>query len=178
MPGKTVAPGFFGKVPRSGDFVLRRLSKEFVTVWDAFVTQNVVPLMGDVIAWPENGLRFLLGDVVIGLEPHVGIVVPSHDQVGRQFPLTVASPLKIVASPTKIAAWFAEITGPTLDAAEGLIDVGELDLALEGIASPQLSVQPSVQFQLIVPGLAPVVADFHNSSQVLRELLSAKAGVA
>ena len=86
--------------------------------------------------------------------------------------------LKIVASPTKIAAWFAEITGPTLDAAEGLIDIGELDLALEGIASPQLSVQPSVQFQLIVPGLAPVVADFHNSSQILRELLSAKAGVA
>lgn len=178
MSGKAVAPGFFGKVPRSGDFVLRRLSKEFVAVWDAFVTRNVVPMMDDVIAWPENGLRFVLGDVAIGLEPHVGIVVPSHDLAGRRFPLTVAGPLKIVASPTRIATWFAEITGPTLDAAEGLIDVGELDLALEGIAAPQLSAPPSVPFQLIVPGWAPVIADFHNPTQVLRELLSAKAGVA
>ncbi len=177
MSGKAVAPGFFGKVPRSGDFVLRRLSKEFVAVWDAFVAQNVVPLMHDVLVWPENGLRFLLGDVAIGLEPHVGMIVPSHDLVGRRFPLTVASPLNIVETPTKIATWFAEITGPALDAAEGLIDVGELDLALEGIAPPQLGSQPMVPFQLILPGSAPVAADFYHPTQVLRDLLSAKAGV-
>lgn len=176
MPREIVAPGFFGKIPRSGDFVSRRLSADFVAIWDKFIAAHIVPHLRNAALWPENGLRFLLGHGPIDCAPHIGLVVPSHDSVGRLFPLTIASPIVVAETPTKIAAWFAEITGPALDAAEGIIDSGELDLALETIGLAQLSTLPNVAFQLIIPGQSPMTADFTNPSTTLAQIFASKVG--
>ncbi len=176
MPRETIAPGFFGKIPRSGDFVSRRLSADFVAIWDKFIAAHIVSHLRNAAVWPENGLRFLLGHGPKDCAPHIGLIVPSHDTVGRLFPLTIASPIVVAETPTKIAAWFAEITGPALDAAEGIIDSGELDLALENIGLAQLNALPKVPFQLIVPGRSPLTADFEDPAPALAQIFASKVG--
>ena len=39
-------PGFYGKMPATGDFVTRRLSGDFVRAWDRWLAQHLVPLFG------------------------------------------------------------------------------------------------------------------------------------
>ncbi|RUZ99042.1 type VI secretion system-associated protein TagF, partial [Mesorhizobium sp. M7A.F.Ca.US.002.01.1.1] len=46
-------PGFYGKMPATGDFVTRRLTGDFVRVWDRWLAQHLVPLMGSE-AWPST----------------------------------------------------------------------------------------------------------------------------
>lgn len=66
-------PGFYGKMPATGDFVTRRLPGDFVRVWDRWLAQHIVPLLGTE-AWPEStALRFLAGPTSFGTS--AGIVL-------------------------------------------------------------------------------------------------------
>ena len=38
-----ILPGFFGKLPAAGDFVSRRLPRDFVRFWDRWVARHLVP---------------------------------------------------------------------------------------------------------------------------------------
>ncbi|TIW17670.1 MAG: type VI secretion system-associated protein TagF, partial [Mesorhizobium sp.] len=99
------APGFYGKMPATGDFVTRRLAGDFVRVWDRWLAQHVVPLFG-LETWPADiALRFVAGPAVFGAA--AGIIVQSADRVGRQFPLSVVA--RLAGAPLKLAysdAWF------------------------------------------------------------------------
>ncbi|TIU04376.1 MAG: type VI secretion system-associated protein TagF, partial [Mesorhizobium sp.] len=56
-----ILPGFYGKMPATGDFVTRRLPGDFVRAWDRWLAQHIVPLIGSE-AWPRStALRFLAG---------------------------------------------------------------------------------------------------------------------
>ncbi|TIX11933.1 MAG: type VI secretion system-associated protein TagF, partial [Mesorhizobium sp.] len=80
-----ILPGFYGKIPATGDFVSRRLTGDFVRVWDRWLAQHLVPLIG-LESWPRaTALHFLAGPSCFGAS--AGIVVQSADRVGRQFPL-------------------------------------------------------------------------------------------
>ncbi|RUW25688.1 type VI secretion system-associated protein TagF, partial [Mesorhizobium sp. M4B.F.Ca.ET.013.02.1.1] len=46
-----ILPGFYGKIPATGDFVSRRLTGDFVRVWDRWLAQHLVPLIG-LESWP------------------------------------------------------------------------------------------------------------------------------
>jgi type VI secretion system protein ImpM len=167
MPREFLAPGFFGKLPLSGDFVARRLPGEFVAVWDRFASGFLVPMLQR--AWPENGLRFLLGPGQAGPQAMAGLVLPSRDRVGREFPLTIAAPIVTDVTPRPLAQWFAEMTGPAQDAAEGLIDAGELDLALEACALPEMKQAPEAMI-LTLPGGAPVTCSLDDPAAALAAL--------
>ena len=92
-------PGFFGKLPKHGDFVTRRLPSEFVDVWDGWLQQVIADTreqLGE--AWLEAYLvcpiwRFVLAPGVCGKLGWLGALMASVDRVGRYFPLTVALPL-------------------------------------------------------------------------------------
>lgn len=174
MPGKPVAPGYFGKLPRSGDFLLRRLPGEFATVWDRFCVRHLVAVMQKDGVWPEAGLRFILGAGQAGNQAFAGLSVPSHDASGRAFPLTIAAVVDFAAVPVPIAQYFASITGAALDAAEGLIDAGELDLALEGCAAPQLPPGPLAPLLLAFPDHAPIETTLTDPAAALAALLAEK----
>ncbi len=161
-------------MPCSGDFVTRRLPSGFVNIWDRFVAMHIVPLLSKNLEWPANGLRFLVGPDQAGPNAFAGLIVPSCDTIGRVFPLTIADTITFSADPAPIAAWFAEVTGPALDAAEGIIDVGELDLALEGCASPQLRPTTLSPLLLTLPGSSPIETHLADPAAALAALFGEK----
>lgn len=106
---RTLAAGWYGKLPCAGDFVQRRLPPAFVEPWDAACRQSLVAgasRFGD--AWAETFLaarpwRFAVVAGPCGGTGWVGVVGPSRDRVGRVFPLTVAAPLAAGVPDTE---WF------------------------------------------------------------------------
>ena len=133
-------PGFYGKMPATGDFVTRRLTGEFVRLWDRWLAQHLVPLFGQDI-WPAaTALRFLAGPNSFGAS--AGIIVQSADKVGRKFPLSVVALLpEAPVALTHAEAWFAGIEEAASAAQRGELTPDELDVALGGLAVP--SVEPS-----------------------------------
>ncbi|WP_245455817.1 type VI secretion system-associated protein TagF [Mesorhizobium sp. M7A.F.Ca.US.008.03.1.1] len=132
-------PGFYGKMPATGDFVTRRLPGDFVRDWDRWLAQHLVPLFGPEI-WPSTtALRFLAGPASFGAS--VGIIVQSADRVGRKFPLSVVA--QLVEAPVLLAdadAWFSQIEAAAIAAQNGELTPDELDAALAGLPVP--SVEP------------------------------------
>ncbi|TIO49815.1 MAG: type VI secretion system-associated protein TagF [Mesorhizobium sp.] len=132
-----IVPGFYGKMPATGDFVTRRLPGDFVRVWDRWLAQHIVPLFG-LEAWPSSmALRFLAGPTSFGAS--AGIVLQSADRVGRRFPLSVVA--RLTEAPLKLAhsdGWFDSIEGVAFAAQRGELTPDELDAAL--IALPVLPI--------------------------------------
>ncbi|RWO01972.1 type VI secretion system-associated protein TagF [Mesorhizobium sp.] len=130
-----ILPGFYGKMPATGDFVTRRLPGDFVRIWDRWLAQHIVPLIGLEI-WPRNmALRFLAGPASFGAS--AGIILQSADRVGRQFPLSVVAQLP--EAPVRLAdaeAWFAGIEEAAFAAKHGELTPDELDAALGTLPVP------------------------------------------
>ena len=91
------APGFFGKVPVVGDFVSRRLPRDFIDPWDQWLQAAIVSSREQLAEdWLDNYLgspiwRFALSAEVAGSFPCSGILMPSVDKAGRYFPFTLAT---------------------------------------------------------------------------------------
>lgn len=89
--------GYFGKIPAAGDFVKSGLSPEFIRTWDEWLQRLLVTgreALGG--GWQEIYFtapiwRFALAPGICGPKAAAGIVMPSVDRVGRQFPLTIAA---------------------------------------------------------------------------------------
>lgn len=130
-----ILPGFYGKMPATGDFVTRRLPGDFVRPWDRWLAQHVVPLIGWE-PWPRGtALRFLSGPDFLGAS--AGVIVQSADRVGRQFPLSVVAQLS--EAPVQLAhaeAWFSGIERTAIAAQRGELTPDELDAALAGLPVP------------------------------------------
>jgi type VI secretion system protein ImpM len=122
-------------MPATGDFVSRRLPGDFVRVWDRWLAQHIVPLIG-VETWPAStALRFLSGAGSFGAA--AGIVLQSADRVGRQFPLSVVARLPV--TPLKLAysdGWFDGIENAALAAQRGELTPDGLDAALAPLPVP------------------------------------------
>lgn len=93
-------PGFYGKVPSLGDFVLRRLPRPFLDTWDKWL-QSAMTMSREQLG--ENWLdvyltspiwRFGLSAGLCGDQAWAGVLMPSVDKVGRYYPLTIAAPLQ------------------------------------------------------------------------------------
>ncbi|RWO43377.1 type VI secretion system-associated protein TagF [Mesorhizobium sp.] len=132
-----ILPGFYGKMPATGDFVTRRLPGDFVRIWDRWLAQHIVPLIGSE-TWPRStALRFLAGPASFG--GSAGIILQSADRVGRQFPLSVVAQLAGASIQLARAnAWFSGIEEAAVAAQSGELTPGELDAALSGLPVPPI----------------------------------------
>jgi type VI secretion system protein ImpM len=143
-----ILPGFYGKMPATGDFVTRRLPGDFVRVWDRWLAQNIVPLF-ELEAWPAGtALRFLAGPASFGA--CAGIVLKSADRVGRQFPLSVVA--RLSEAPLKLAyaeRWFDGIETAALAAQRGEMTPDELDAALAALPVPPVDDESDVIDDLV-----------------------------
>jgi type VI secretion system ImpM family protein len=116
--------GFFGKLPSHGDFLRRRVSDAFVTVWDSWLQESLAAsrtALGD--EWLDIYLtspvwRFACAAGACGSAPAIGVMVPSVDRVGRYFPLTLAAELPI-DTPSLLGVVMR--AAPFFDAAEQLV---------------------------------------------------------
>src|ERR1700754_1305190 len=123
-----ISVGFFGKLPCNGDFLERRMSREFLDVWDPWLQacvhesrqrlqENWLPryLTGPV--W-----RFVLSGAVCGSGAYAGILMPRVDKVGRYFPLSVVTQIDHESNPLEYATrrgdWFAALEAVSLSALE------------------------------------------------------------
>jgi type VI secretion system protein ImpM len=89
--------GFYGKIPARGDFVRFGLPRGFIEAWDGWLREvlaaSQTTLGGDWLpAWLEAPVwRFALAPGLAGSEGALGLWMPSVDQAGRYFPLTLAA---------------------------------------------------------------------------------------
>ncbi len=88
--------GAFGKMPALGDFFRLGLGPEVVTPWDAWLQKMLLAARNTLGASFEACYmsapiwRFALAPSVAGGQGVLGVLMPSVDRVGRQFPLTLA----------------------------------------------------------------------------------------
>lgn len=96
--------GAFGKIPSLGDFFRLNVAADFVAAWDEWLQSALLTarqrLSGD---WEERYMsapiwRFSLTAGLAGRTAVIGVVMPSVDRVGRQFPLTLVSPVPTYAA--------------------------------------------------------------------------------
>lgn len=98
MTSEIIKTGYFGKVPTHGDFVSYGLPTRFIQPWDAWLQQAILSgrqQLGDK-EWLNYYLtsplyRFVLTPGICGNDSWSGIIMPSVDQVGRYYPMTLSS---------------------------------------------------------------------------------------
>jgi type VI secretion system protein ImpM len=149
------APGFFGKTPVVGDFVSRRLPRNFLDPWDQWLQAAIASSreqLGD--SWLDNYLtspvwRFALSAEVAGPQPYAGIMIPSVDRVGRYFPFTLAGELPVNTNLFEIAGeshdWYEAAEAVAISILEDASpDIELLDSQIEalGLLNPVSVSQP------------------------------------
>jgi type VI secretion system protein ImpM len=94
------APGWFGKMPALGDFASRRLPDAWREAWDTWLQHALVQSREqlDEQEWLSLYMvapvrRFWLAQGLLTPEAWIGVLMPSVDSVGRQFPFTLAAAL-------------------------------------------------------------------------------------
>jgi type VI secretion system protein ImpM len=162
-----VIPGWYGKLPALGDFASRRLPPDFVRAWDEWLQEALRAAraaLGE--SWHDCYLttpiwRFALLPGLAGDIGWAGILMPSVDRVGRQFPLTVAAPLTPQAEAEIIfggAGWFARLEDAALAVLDVTRDADDLEQSLVACA--------------LAP---PAVANADGPAGAMRELASVEA---
>ena len=137
MMDATIRAGLFGKLPRHGDFVRRGLPPGFVAAWDSWISAGLVAAQAALgEAWTTTWgtapvWRFHLAAGTCGPHAAAGIWRASSDQVGRDFPLTLAAILPPGAG-TPGEDWFA-----ALEAAPHGVDLGPLMPRIPGMLRTQ-----------------------------------------
>jgi len=156
--GYLTTPGFYGKLPVLGDFVSRRLSRDFINPWDNWL-QNAMTVSQQQLTkqWLKSYLsspvwRFALSPGLCGNAGWAGVLMPSVDRVGRYFPLTLALPVSADTNMSDLFIanndWYTEVESVALTALEDNLDLSDLDNLLNGI--PPL-VRPEARFVDRVP---------------------------
>ncbi|MGH8762691.1 MAG: type VI secretion system-associated protein TagF [Nitrosospira sp.] len=105
--------GWYGKIPCLGDFVSRRLPADFIVGWDLWLQHAIAASRAQLgERWLDLYLiapiwRFILMPGVCGTTPGIlaGVLMPSVDNVGRYFPLTIA--LRMDSRPGTILSVFS-----------------------------------------------------------------------
>ena len=179
MPGEVLTaggdagqsrPGFFGKLPATGDFVARGLPDALRQSWDRWVTRPLAPRQRAGAVWPEGGLRFRL---VSGGRAAGGVVVPSADSAGRGFPLSLVLIGDALPGPAGLDPWCDSALAAVGDGAG--IGADQLFDLLASLAPPE-GEPGGGPFQLWTAAAA-LPADPENPGPVLDTLFTAPAPV-
>jgi type VI secretion system protein ImpM len=141
------APGFFGKLPSHGDFVGRRLPLDMRQCFDNWIQAGLLhsrQVMGAgwLPTWLNSPLwRFVVAAGVCGEQAWCGVMMPSHDRVGRCFPLVLAAGSEVAPCLhdclTVRDAWFSRLEEVALSALDDISSLEALDQAL--LAIPRVS---------------------------------------
>ena len=143
---KASSIGFYGKLPCKGDFLQRRVPREFVEVWDEWVQVSLNESKRQLEdRWLEVYLtspvwRFVLAAGLCGGDSYAGVLVPSVDRVGRYFPLTIVArwefPVCVLQAAFNQERWFdlaESLARDALDATQ--LDLEEFDRQVIQLAS-------------------------------------------
>ncbi len=155
-PGTTA---WYGKLPARGDFVSQGLSPSQVRAWDGWLQQG---LKHASLRWPPDELdrrlqafppwRFLAWPNGVSGAAWAGVVVASHDRVGRAFPLTV---LQVMETPGLPGLDWLDIEAALARMADAALDATDLN-----------DPQSTEAFESLLLGLGPVFAPERVAARV------------
>ncbi|QDI04108.1 type VI secretion system-associated protein TagF [Xanthomonas cerealis pv. cerealis] len=131
-------PGFHGKLPCAGDFVLRRLPTAFVEPWDTAMQHLQRQVRAQAPA--AQAWNFVLAPGLCGACAWAGALVASRDRVGRRFPLTIAAALPLGACHPH---WLGAAAA-LLESAAAMDDVDSFDRACQALAATAMA--PTAQW--------------------------------
>lgn len=121
-PASIIDLGFYGKLPTYGDFIQKRLPRDFINPWHEWLQSGMMACREkDAEGWMSYYLNcpawsFVLSAGVCGEQAVAGVTIPSVDRVGRYFNFTMASILPANVEP----AVFANSHSDWLDGIENL----------------------------------------------------------
>ena len=159
MPGQPVMgqpgmgnAGCFGKLPARGDFLLRGLPRSFADPWHDWLLDGLQAsrtALGD--GWMDRYLnapiwRFTLEAGVCGPLAAAGVMMPSVDKAGRQFPLALVAlftPGRTAAGAENDAAWFEAAEELALSVLTHTLDVEAFVGSVAALSVPQSVSQSS-----------------------------------
>ncbi|OMH38692.1 type VI secretion-associated protein [Motiliproteus sp. MSK22-1] len=140
--------GFYGKLPSHGDFLVRRLNRNFTAPWDQWLQTAIADSQSQLgEQWLNTYLvspiwRFSLSSGICGHSCWCGILMPSVDSVGRYFPLTIATPLPAESDISRLFSeqhdWFEQCEALALDALNGDIPLDHFDQSLCQLDPPSV----------------------------------------
>jgi type VI secretion system protein ImpM len=128
------AAGWFGKIPALGDFATRRLPASFVVPWDEWLSRELAELRA---LWTDQWsarfrqsptVCFAIDAGVVDGRAWQGVIVPSCDRVGREFPLTLA---RSAQSAPHEQDWWAELVATAARAHQSGCGLADFDRAVE-----------------------------------------------
>lgn len=149
--------GLYGKLPSHGDFLRRRVSDDFVRVWDEWLQECMAAsraALGE--RWLDVYLtspvwRFAADAGAFGPAPVVGVMVPSVDRVGRYFYLALIAELpggiNLLAAVTEAASFFENAEQLVVETlANDVVDFNAFDesVAALGYEFESLAARPRV----------------------------------
>lgn len=159
MPGSTVseAPsiGWFGKLPCAGDFAYRRLPYPLMGALDNWLQQGLGQLRAThPAAWRGIYLASPMWNCAVpasmtpGRTTLVGLLAPSRDRVGREFPLCAGIALPEGMSPAPLLSasddWLLTLGRVVTMALTRPTTVDAFDTAIQAIRTPDFAPKGSV----------------------------------
>lgn len=163
-------PGFFGKLPVTGDFVTRGLPDAFRKSWDVWITRHVAPRLRMGTRWPQGGLRVRL---VSGSRVAAMVIVPGVDSAGRVFPLSLCLIGKTLPGPPDLCAWFSGARRCAEMALARRLGADALQDALEALPPPEGEDGNGRAMVIWTRRYPPEEVEADNPGEVLDRMLSA-----
>lgn len=137
--------GFYGKLPTYGDFIQKRLPKDFINPWHEWLQTGMLACrQRDPEGWMTYYLNcpawtFVLAGGVCGEQPVAGVTIPSVDRVGRYFNFTMASILPVDTVPAAFASdqavWLASLEDLALSVLEEEMDQDGIEDAINSLSA-------------------------------------------
>ncbi|WP_181388380.1 type VI secretion system-associated protein TagF [Vibrio albus] len=181
------AIGFFGKQPAHGDFLNRRLPNAFTSVWDHWLELAINESRQQLDeAWLNAYLtsplwRFALSSGLCGEACWTGVLMPSVDNVGRYFPLTLAAALPERTDLADLMfnneAWFNQCEEMALSALQNNFSLDAFDKELRNASTPHVKLSSQTTMQstpLQVHVELPSLDPFNSGIQSLKDYLSSQ----
>ena len=142
-----VAAAWYGKLPSLGDFASRRVDPTFIEPWDAWLAGGLAAWRASDEQWLQAYLagptwRFLLTpEALAPRSPALaGVLMPSVDNVGRYFPLTLVQPLARLpadeGATQALLTWLHRLDDLAVDALHEDWPIAELEAELEQLGLP------------------------------------------
>ncbi|WP_459615749.1 type VI secretion system-associated protein TagF [Bordetella sp. 2513F-2] len=144
--------GWYGKIPAAGDFMHRRLGRELVAWWDKWLQYGVAALKQVPDGSAERAYATApIWNFAIPSGPGAGVVqlgciAPSHDRVGRSYPLCVVLALPEHAYDSSLlegaSDYYHQVGASMLSAVRHGCAAEQLDRNLLQLNPPTASAQP------------------------------------
>jgi len=190
-PERIPEPGFYGKLPSYGDFIQKRLPRDFIAPWDEWLQTGIAAakerLPSQWLTFYLNcpAWKFVLGSGVCGEQPCAGVTIPSVDKVGRYFNFTLATMLPLYTVPAHFLIrhfdWLEQLEELALRILEQEMDQDQIEVAIGDFSVLPVAAEPirpvfdSDQDYLRLTFYEPTEAR-HQVQALLHELIQARGG--